>query len=79
MITAKPTLEIVMHIELIDYLRFKIFILCSAFNIRSMLNYFYSTMAKAIAICLLVLHLTHDAVQYTGSPRFDYWNLLRRG
>ena len=40
MITAKPTLEIVMHIELIDYLRFKIFILCSAFNIRSMLNYF---------------------------------------
>ena len=40
MITAKPTLEIVMHIELIDYSRFKIFILCSAFNIRSMLNYF---------------------------------------
>ena len=27
----------------------------------------------------IVLHLTHDAVQYTGSPRFDYWNLLRRG
>ena len=23
--------------------------------------------------------LTYNAVQYKGSPRFDYWNLLRRG
>ena len=23
--------------------------------------------------------LTYEAVQYRGSPRFDYWNLLRRG
>ena len=27
----------------------------------------------------MYLHLTYDAVQYKESPRFDYWNLLRRG
>ena len=28
---------------------------------------------------ILVLHLTHEAVKYIGSLRFDYWNLLRGG
>ena len=28
---------------------------------------------------ILVLHLTHEAIKYIGSLRFDYWNLLRGG